>query len=334
VEANTITAEAKKYPESGIKIMPIKPENLRVGVATDASWANARDKDKLEENSTDFWEETSTHWIRHHVTPRRTLFHPGATDGPDLHGLQPGRRTVSGRGEVLEDEWTKGNSIRMWSETSWTGATYFGKQPAGHELAANEINDTFLKLLNCSSQGGFIMMFYDKRMEIEKQPHMVSVTSWKSTKLKRKTVNTLSAECQALIYGVGQIHWHRFLLLELMGNNMQDHQWEKKLTSIPYISVVDSRSLYDCINKLVCTFSQVEDKRTAIDLAILKDDMNRTSGSLRWVAGTNMITDPMTKRMNSSFLRHVCNKGYSSLSEEGNSRQREDHDLLLVMLAR
>ena len=110
--------------------------------------------------------------------------------------------------------------------------------------------------------------------------------------------------------------------------------WEKKLTSIPYISVVDSRSLYDCINKLVCTFSQVEDKRTAIDLAILKDDMNRTSGSLRWVAGTNMITDPMTKRMNSSFLRHVCNKGYWSLSEEGNSRQREEHDLLLVMLAR
>ena len=80
--------------------------------------------------------------------------------------------------------------------------------------------------------------------------------------------------------------------------------------------------------------SRVEDKRTAIDLAILKDDMNRTSGSLRWVAGTNMITDPMTKRMNSSFLRHVCNKGYWSLSEEGNSRQREEHDLLLVMLAR
>ena len=254
--------------------------------------------------------------------------------GPDLHGLQPGRRTINEHGEVLEDEWKKGNSIRIWNEKPWAGKTYFGKQPPGHELATGDINNIFLKLLNCSSQGGFVMMLYDKRMETEKQPHMVSVTSWVSTKLKRKTVNTLSAECQALIYGVGQIHWHRFLLLELMGNNMNDHQWEEKLTSIPYISVVDSRSLYDCINKLVCTFSRVEGKRTAIDLAILRDVTNRTSGSPRWVTGTNMITDPMTKRMNSSFLKHVCNKGYWPLSEEGNSRQRKEHDLLLIMLAR
>ena len=177
-----------------------------------------------------------------------------------------------------------------------------------------------------------MMMFYDKRMETEKKPHMVSVTAWKSTKLKRKTVNTLSAECQALIQGVGQIHWHRFLLLELLGHDLANHEWERHLTSIPYVSVVDSRSLYDCINKLVCTFSQVEDKRTAIDLAILKDDLNRTSGSLRWVAGTNMITDPMTKRMSSNFLRYVCNHGFWSLSEEGYTKQREEHDLLLVML--
>ena len=123
-------------------------------------------------------------------------------------------------------------------------------------------------------------------------------------------------------------------MLELMGQPMNDKDWEETLTSIPYVSVVDSRSLYDCINKLVCTFSQVEDKRTAIDLSILKDDLHRTSGSLRWVAGTNMITDPMTKKMNSNFLRCVCNNGYWSLSEEGHTRQREDHDLLLVMLTR
>eukprot|EP00435_Cladocopium_sp_Y103_P054634 s153_g17.t2 len=310
VEANTITAEARKYPESGIKIMPIEPQHLRVGVATDASWANAKDKEQLETNSSDYWEETATHWIRHHTSPRMTLFHPGAVEGPDLHHLQPGRRTVDQQGRVLEDEWIRGNSIRVWNSEAWTGKTYFGKQPPGHELSASEINDVFLKLLNCSSQGGFVMMFYDKRMETEKTPQMVSVTAWKSTKLKRKTVNTLSAECQALIHGVGQIHWHRYLLLELLGHDMATHEWEKHLNSIPYVSVVDSRSLYDCINKLVCTFSQVEDKRTAIDLAILKDDMNRTSGSLRWVAGTNMITDPMTKRMSANFLRYVCNHGY------------------------
>lgn len=109
---------------------------------------------------------------------------------------------------------------------------------------------------------------------------MISVTSWKSTRLKRKTVNTLSAECQSLIPGIGQIHWHRFPLLELLGGDMNHQEWEKRLASIPFVAVVDSRSLHDCLNKLVCTYRQVEDKRTAIDVAILKDDLYKTGGHL------------------------------------------------------
>ena len=100
--------------------MPIEPQNLRVGVATDASWANSRDKEYLENTTSDYWEETATHWIRHHTSPRTTLFHPGAAEGPDLHHLQPGRRTVDNTGRVLEDEWTRGNSIRVWSADHWT----------------------------------------------------------------------------------------------------------------------------------------------------------------------------------------------------------------------
>ena len=314
--------------------MPIQPENLRIGVATDASWSNARSQDQLEASSQDYWEEKPSHWIRHHVTPRRVLFHPGADPGPDLHDLQPGRRTMTANEEVLEDEWTKGNSVRTWSDSPWTGKTIFTKQLPGHELEHGKINDTFLKLLNCSSQGGYVMIFYDKRMETEDRPHMVSVTSWKSTKLKRKTVNTLSAECQSLVHGIGHIHWHRYLLLELMGTTMESKDWERHLAAIPYVSVVDSRSLYDCINKLVCTYSQVEDKRTAIDIAILKDDLYRSGGSLRWVAGDNMIADPLTKKMNSDFLRCVCNTGYWSLSETGHRTQCTTHDVLLVSLGR
>ena len=120
IEANAITTEARRYPDSGIKIMPIEPQNLRVGVATDASWANSRDKEYLENTTSDYWEETATHWIRHHTSPRTTLFHPGAAEGPDLHHLQPGRRTVDNTGRVLEDEWTRGNSIRVWSADHWT----------------------------------------------------------------------------------------------------------------------------------------------------------------------------------------------------------------------
>ena len=160
---------------------------------------------------------------------------------------------------------------------------------------------------------------------------MVSVTSWKSSRLKRKTVNTLSAECQSLIQGIGQIHWHRYLLLEILGTDMTDRDWEERLTAIPYVAVVDSKSLYDCMSKLVCTYSQVDDKRTAIDIAILKDDLNRTGGHLRWIEGSNMVTDPLTKRMNGEFLRGVCNQGHWALNSKGHSMLQQ-HELLYIQM--
>ena len=172
MEANSITAEAQKTPESGIRIMPILPENLRVGVATDASWANSPEKDQLEDDRRDYWEETTSHWIRHHQAPRRLLFHPGANQGPDLHDLLPGRKTVADDGKTLDDQWIHGNATTSpWSSTTWTGKTYFAKQPAGQKLDHGEINETFLKLMNCSSQGGYVMMFYDKRLETEPSQH-------------------------------------------------------------------------------------------------------------------------------------------------------------------
>ena len=88
----------------------------------------------------------------------------------------------------------------------------------------------------------------------------------------------VSAECQSLIAGIGQVHWHRYLLLEVTGADMTEKDWEHRLATVPYVAVVDSKSLYDCMNRLVCTYAQVEDKRTAIDVAILKDDLQKTGG--------------------------------------------------------
>ncbi|CAJ1448574.1 unnamed protein product, partial [Effrenium voratum] len=57
------------------------------------------------ENQTgDYWEETETSWIRHHVTPRRTLFHPGMSSGPDLHQISPQRQIkIDNQDQVIND---------------------------------------------------------------------------------------------------------------------------------------------------------------------------------------------------------------------------------------
>ena len=189
------------------------------------------------------------------------------------------------------------------------------KQPASWILPHSQVNETFLKLLKTSSQGGVITFFHDQKLETSTNLEMISIVSWKSTRLKRKTVNTQSAECQAMIAAVGQVHWFHFLLLEIMGKELSQAEWEGQLSAIPFVAVTDSRSLYDCQSKLVCTYTQTDDKRTAIDVAIAKDDLRRTSGHTRWVEGENMLCDPLTKRMKGDFLRAVASKGYWSLNK-------------------
>ena len=106
--------------------MPILPQNLRVGIATDASWANANDRDRLEDHRNDFWEETESFWIRYHKIPRRTLFHPGPVEGPDLHDLLPVRKIVRDQGKVSEDLWNKSDNFQL-EHAEWIGKIYFMK---------------------------------------------------------------------------------------------------------------------------------------------------------------------------------------------------------------
>ena len=151
IEANAITKEAQKTPESGIRIMPIPTENLRIGVATGASCGNARDLSQ--ENQTgDYWEETETSWIRHHVTPRRTLFHPGMSSGPDLHQISPQRQIkIDNQDQVINDVSTTPKSANVLKDDPWTGRTTFFKQPPGEPLKHEGIRETFLQMMNCSS---------------------------------------------------------------------------------------------------------------------------------------------------------------------------------------
>ena len=229
--------------------------------------------------------------------------------------------------KIMKDFWIQpggGNPDQLW-----TGETRFDKQPKGQKLPYENINETFLQLLNTSSQGGTIAMYYNKNLESEPEPQPITVASWKPTRLKRKTVNTLSSECQAMILGVGMVHWHRFLLLEALGHKLTSSEWEQQLAEVPYVAVTDSKLLFDCLYKLVCAYTQTNDKRTAIDIAILKDDFG---GHTRWISGSNMIADCLTKKMRSDFLRMILDKGKWFLCHDGNVSLRSEAEILMVLV--
>ena len=53
-------------------------------------------------------------------------------------------------------------------------------------------------------------------------------------------------------------------------------------------------------------------------------------GQVRWIEGTRMISDSLTKKMGSHFLRKVMSTGTWSLSEIG---FREEQDALLLLVS-
>jgi hypothetical protein len=323
IEANKVAEDVLATKDQYIKIRHIPLDRLRLGVATDAAWGNAKDAgEHLEKNSKDTWEETDTQWIRHHVVPRRILFHPGAApDGPDLHEISPSRRTTSsGRDE--RDEWNHGKSFKKMGDEQWTGKTYFSKMKDGKILEATNIHENFIQLERLSSQGGYIMFFYDTLLETSAEPQATSVVAWKSYKLKRKTVSTLSAESQSLMLGLGVLHWHRFLLLEVL-TGCKAARWEEEAKRLPFFAAVDSKSVYDAVSRCVNPASQMEDKRNAIDLAVIKHELENQSGKVRWIDTRAMIADPLTKGMDPAYLRYVMTHGEWTVAEEGHALQKK-----------
>ena len=319
VEANVLAKEAVKFAKTGLTVHPIPPERLRVGTVSDASWGNVRNRDEAGEGEgelQDFWEERGDCWIRHHRQPRRLTFHPAAAPrGPNVHELEPARVSLVD-GQEYRDKWNVKEGAIPVQDEPWCGQTIFFRKT---RVTDEVIKDKFTQQEKLASQGGYITFFYDSKMETEEAAYPITVICWKSFRIRRCTVNTLSAECQAMIQGVGSLHWLRFLVQEAFGKDIDNQNWERAISAMPCIAVTDSKSLYDTIHRCCNTASHIEDKRTAIDVTILKRDFKQTQGQVRWIAGSRMISDSLTKKMGSSYLRAVLKHGKWSLSEKGNA---------------
>ena len=328
IEANKIASEARKFAHLGIRVMPIPWQDLRISVVTDAAWGNAKETPWIEDSPEDYWQELPDRWIRHHVQSRRTTFHPGAApDGPDLHEIES-RRVIDKYTstenamdhEQLEDEWSDQNGIRALQEEPWTGQSIFFKQDA-KEAKPKKIHSSLVQLQNLSSQGGQIIIYHHKSLSETEQPAMTTVAAWKSYRLKRKTVDTLAAEGQALQAGLGSVHWHRLLFLEAFYGMLSASDWRAAARRIPFLAAVDSKSLFDAVNKCASATTYVSDKRTAIDLSVIKTDLSETSGKIRWIDTRAMISDPLTKPHPGAYLRYVIEQGKWSIMEEGHALQ-------------
>ena len=331
-QANKLAQEAHQFKHLGILVQPISLSKLRVGVVSDASWGNARESSEgLEDNvKDDYWEEQETCWVRHHKHPRKSFFHPSfCTTGPSPHDLQRERRT-----EMLDfegerfckteiDSWNETKGIRN-TEQQWVGRTVFKKAlNKTDRIPPSQIRNLSEQQECLSSQGGQFIVYYDESLTSSQQPTQVALAAWKSYRLKRKVVSTLGAECQALVNGVGHVNWHRLLLLEVLSGQLTSSEWELRLKELPFISVTDSKSLYDSLRKEACPAAQFSDKRVAIDISVLRDEFRHQGGCIRWIDTRAMIADSLTKDCLPGYLRYIMEHGRWAIFEEGVALQRK-----------
>ena len=135
----------------------------------------------------------------------------------------------------------------------------------------------------------------------------VSVLSWRSSKLKRRVTSTMASETMALSQCLGEIEWLQVLFRDLVFGDVQTQDWRRSLSPFMIFlpdecqlrarqeqcTVTDAKSLYDALYKL-CPASR-QDRRTALELAIIVDLISKTGSQVRWTPHPRMPVDNLTK---------------------------------------
>ena len=149
-----------------------------------------------------------------------------------------------------------------------------------------------------ATQAGYVVSFTDKQMH-EGEAAAWTPAFWKSYRLPRVVNSTMSAEAQAMVMAAGMAEWAILLLSECLdGRTYLQSMWDTASKRQSLI-VTDCKSLYDHVQSR--SAPTLEDRRTALDIIILRESFSKTQSSLRWVPTTFMLADSLTKESPEAF---------------------------------
>ena len=127
-----------------------------------------------------------------------------------------------------------------------------------------------------------------------------------TSNLPRAVSSTLSGEAQALATASGSVEWLNLLLSEALDGSVIPSMCRSLLAKRPAILATDCKSLYD---HLISPSSPtaVDDRRTSIDIVIIRESIKLLSAQIRWLPTNRMIADGLTKdTMEPSDLIRSC----------------------------
>ena len=158
------------------------------------------------------------------------------------------------------------------------------------------------------TQAGHIIAFTSDDLDLGHEAPWVPLV-WKSHRLSRCVGSTLAAEAQSMVSATGTV--------EALDGAHDVRTYEAVLPRRKPVIVTDCKSLYDRLLS-VSSPTSVEDRRTSIDVVILRQSMLRMQASVRWVPTNRMLADSLTKNAGdpTDLLRACMKQGKYQISPE------------------
>ena len=178
-----------------------------------------------------------------------------------------------------------------------------------------------------ATQGAWLVLSAEK-LPVGRETVKASPITWRSSKLKRKVFSTFGGETQAMLQGVNEVDWLQIMYRDAVFNDVKLATWRTSLSPhmlvmrgqcemggrLQQCSVTDAKSLYDCLLRENPNGKQ--DRKSALELAIILRDLQETRSMIRWVPHQKMLVDCLTKedpsRANDA-LSHFLKRGVLSL---------------------
>ena len=156
------------------------------------------------------------------------------------------------------------------------------------------------------AQAAWLVMAASRRLS-EGVTTKASLLSWRSSRLRRVVASTLAGETLSLTQGVAELEWMQTLFRDVVFNDVVAKGWDQRVH--PYtialtsqcdiagrqgsLAVIDAKSVFDTLLKQ--TAGSKQDRRTAVDLALLLQSFQQAGTAVRWIPRPRMPADIMTK---------------------------------------
>jgi hypothetical protein len=142
------------------------------------------------------------------------------------------------------------------------------------------------------SQGGYLGFLVKKDMlEGKEGPYIL--LDWRSAKFTRMSRSSLNSESQAAAMGVDSPEYVKTFWALMRYPEADPREASTMELAGPSALVIDAKALYDAAQKEhVHNFAE---KRTAIEMMVLKDRMRASQTSRRWVSSERQFADGVAK---------------------------------------